>query len=95
MQKPDIFRRETREQEVEQWSKWKHTVRNYLSVVDSKMLDDMDTIEATPTRAPTVEGMEPAARKRSIELYAILLSFVRQRPATLARGARSLEGAGG
>ena len=76
IQKPDIFRPETREQEVEQWSEWKHTMRNYLSVVDSKMLDDMETIEAVPARASTIKGMEPAVRKRSIELYAILLSFV-------------------
>eukprot|EP00439_Symbiodinium_sp_Y106_P069978 s148_g12.t1 len=61
IQKPDIFRPETREQEVEQWSEWKHTMRNYLSVVDSKMLDDMETIEAVPARASTIKGMEPAA----------------------------------
>ena len=92
IQKPDIFMPETREQEVEQWSEWKHTMRNYLAVVDSKMLDDLETIEANPGRASVVEGMDPAVRKRSVELYAILLSFVRQRPAKLVRGVASNSG---
>ncbi|CAE7261574.1 unnamed protein product [Symbiodinium sp. CCMP2592] len=36
--------------------------------------------------------MDAAVRKRSIELYAILLSFVRQRPAKLVRGVPSNNG---
>ncbi|CAE7436535.1 unnamed protein product [Symbiodinium sp. CCMP2592] len=92
IQKPDVFRPDTREQEVEQWSEWKHMIKNYLSVVDTKMLEDMETIEKSPTRPSTVDGMDAAVRKRSIELYAILLSFVRQRPAKLVRGVPSNNG---
>ena len=36
VQKPDVYKPTTRDQEIETWSDWKHGLKNYLSVVDAK-----------------------------------------------------------
>ncbi|CAE7226124.1 unnamed protein product [Symbiodinium sp. CCMP2592] len=86
IQKPDIFRPETREQEVEQWSEWKHMIKNCLSVADTKMLEDMETIEATPTWPSTVDGMDMngcVSSKNGFEAWRVLVGEMQ--PATRQR----------
>ncbi|CAE7940603.1 unnamed protein product, partial [Symbiodinium necroappetens] len=46
IQKPDMYRPDTREQEIDQWVDWRHVMRNYLGVIDSNYLVEMDLVEA-------------------------------------------------
>ena len=36
IQKPDMYKPDTREQEIDQWTDWRHVMRNYLGVIDAK-----------------------------------------------------------
>ncbi|OLP94900.1 hypothetical protein AK812_SmicGene23009 [Symbiodinium microadriaticum] len=82
VQKPDVCKPTTCDQEIETWSDWKHGLKNYLSVVDAKYVEEMDVIENNGYevwRALTME-MQPSSRQRQLALVA-QLSTVRFDPA--------------
>ena len=85
VQKPDVYKPTTRDQEIETWSDWKHGLKNYLSVVDTKYVEEMEVIESDPSRPSTISTMADDTKRRARELYSILVSFMRGRPAKLAR----------
>ncbi|CAE7214402.1 unnamed protein product, partial [Symbiodinium microadriaticum] len=85
VQKPDVYKPTTRDQEIETWSDWKHGLKNYLSVVDAKYVEEMEVIESDPSRPSTISTMADDTKRRARELYSILVSFMRGRPAKLAR----------
>ena len=86
IQKPDMYRPDTREQEIDQWVDWRHVMRNYLGVIDSNYLVEMDLVEAaTHEEAGLDAARHPDAARRSRELYAILASFMRGRPLKILR----------
>ena len=85
VQKPDVYKPTTRDQEIESWSDWKHGLKNYLSVVDAKYVEEMEVIESDPSRPSSISTMADDTKRRARELYSILVSFMRGRPAKLAR----------
>ena len=85
VQKPDVFRPETRDAEVDGWTEWKFGMRNYLGVIDPGFIIDLDEVERHPNRPIDMGTIDAAAGRRSLELCAILQSFVRHRPAKLIR----------
>ena len=85
VQKPDVFRPETRDAEVDGWTEWKFGMRNYLGVIDPGFIVNLDKVERQPNRPIDMGTIDAAAGRRSLELYAILQSFVRHRPAKLIR----------
>ena len=85
VQKPDVYKPATRDQEIESWSDWKHGLKNYLSVVDAKYVEEMEVIESDPSRPSSISTMADDTKRRARELYSILVSFMRGRPAKLAR----------
>ena len=93
IQKPDMYRPDTREQEIDQWVDWRHVMRNYLGVIDSNYLAEMDLVEAaTHEEAALDAARHPDAARRSRELYAILASFMRGRPLKILRNVPSSNG---
>ena len=50
IQKPDVFKPETRDSEVEGWLEWRHGMVNYLGTVDPGFVNDLTEVEANPTR---------------------------------------------
>ena len=92
IQKPDMYRPD-REQEIDQWVDWRHVMRNYLGVIDSNYLVEMDLVEAaTHEEAGLDAARHPDAARRSRELYAILASFMRGRPLKILRNVPSSNG---
>ena len=92
MQKPDVYKPTTRDQEIESWSDWKHGLKNYLSVVDAKYVEEMEVIESDPSRPSSISTMADDTKRRARELYSILVSFMRGRPAKLARAMKDQNG---
>ena len=60
IQKPDVFKPETRESEVDGWTEWRHGMMNYLGVIDPGFIKDLAEVEANPTRTPDMSGMDGA-----------------------------------
>ena len=85
IQKPDMYKPETREQEIDQWMEWRHVMRNYLGVVDHQFLEELDVFEGNASNEVVLSTLNDGAKMRSRELYAILQSFVRNRPAKIVR----------
>ncbi|OLQ15400.1 hypothetical protein AK812_SmicGene390 [Symbiodinium microadriaticum] len=92
IQKPDVFKPETRESEVDGWTEWRHGMMNYLGVIDPGFIKDLAEVEANPTRTPDMSGMDGAQARRCVELYSILQSFLRHRPAKLVRAVTNNNG---
>ncbi|CAE7626085.1 unnamed protein product, partial [Symbiodinium microadriaticum] len=92
VQKPDVYKPTTRDQEIESWSDWKHGLKNYLSVVDAKYVEEMEVIESDPSRPSSISTMADDTKRRARELYSILVSFMRGRPAKLARAMKDQNG---
>ena len=70
VQKPDVFRPETRDAEVDGWTEWKFGTRNYLGVIDPGFIVDLDEVERQPNRPVDMGTIDAAAGRRSLELYA-------------------------
>ena len=92
VQKPDVFKPETREAEVELWAEWRHGMRNYLGIIDQNFITELDEIETHPSRRPDLATMQLSTSRRSRELYSILQSFLRHRPAKLVRAVEQHNG---
>ncbi|CAE7197298.1 RE1 [Symbiodinium sp. CCMP2592] len=76
-QKPDMYKPDTREQEIDQWTDWRH----------------MDTVEARTNEEANLNATtHPDAARRSRELYAILASFIRNRPLKILRNVAGSNG---
>ena len=85
VQKPDLYKPETRDQETDQWADWRFSFVSYLGVVDSKFVEEIEWVEAHASTEKAMVNMDPSTQGRARELYAVLLSFVRNRPAKLVR----------
>ncbi|CAE7264821.1 unnamed protein product, partial [Symbiodinium sp. CCMP2456] len=85
VQRPDIYKPETRDQETDQWVDWRFAFVSYLGVIDSKFVEELEWVEAQSSEEKLMEKMDSDTQMRSRELYAILLSFVRNRPAKMVR----------
>ena len=85
VQRPDIYRPETRDQETDQWVDWRFSFVSYLGVIDSKFAEEIEWVEAQAGTEKLMANMDLQTQVRARELYAILLSFVRNRPAKLVR----------
>ena len=88
VQKPDIFKPETREL----WAEWRHGMRNYLGIIDQNFITELDEIETHPSRRPDLATMQLSTSRRSRELYSILQSFLRHRPSKLVRAVEQRNG---
>ena len=54
-------------------------------MIDNKFVEELEWVEAQASTEKPMETMDLQTQTRSRELYAILLSFVRKRPARLVR----------
>ncbi|CAE7764399.1 unnamed protein product [Symbiodinium sp. CCMP2592] len=64
IQEPDMYKPDTREQEIDQWTDWRHVMRNYLGVIDANYLTEMDEVEArTNEEARLNAATHPAGKE--------------------------------
>ena len=82
---PEVFKPETRGDEVQKWQDWKFAFENFVGVVDPIMAQEMK--DAAQKSDETAFGALTEERKRRAEkLYSLLSSLMKNRPLRLVRG---------
>ncbi len=82
---PEVFKPETRGDEVQKWQDWKFALENCVGVVDPTMAQEMK--DAAQTADETMFSVLTDERKRRAEkLYSLLSSLMKNRPLRLVRG---------
>ena len=82
---PEVFKPETRAEELAKWQDWRFAFENFIGVIDNDVLREMKQIV---TRAAPLSMAEMAQEEqtRSERLYAMLSTQLRNRPQRLVRG---------
>ena len=79
MKTPDLFKPETRDQEIKQWSDWKFSFVNYVKGIEPQMAHSMKMVE------DNLGGDFDARKAMAVRLYGVLTSYLRGRPLKLVR----------
>ena len=83
--RPDIFRPQTREDEIAQFGEWKWSFKQYVRAIDSNMSKAMDEVEMQLNEETSLVEMTPEAEEQAQKLYALLTGMVKDRPLQLVR----------
>ena len=82
---PEVFKPETRSEELQKWEDWKFSMENFIGVVDGEMLRDMKEASASP-RMLRMSEWDLDRQDRSKKLFSLLSTLLRNRPLQLLRG---------
>ena len=82
---PDIFKPDTRDNELKQWSDWKFSFENYVKGIDPGMAHGMRLVEENLNGSYELDEMTDDTKASSICLYSLLISYLRNRPLKLIR----------
>ena len=82
---PDIFKPDTRDNELKQWSDWKFSFENYVKGIDPGMAHSMRLVEENLSGNYELDEMTDETKASSIRLYSLLISYLRNRPLKLIR----------
>ena len=86
---PEVFAPKSLEEEVSQWPDWSFSFRVFVGFVDPKYAEELVRVESGPLN-PALYSQEE--KERSIKLYAILASYLRNRPLKLLKSEGSQDG---
>ena len=82
---PEVFKPETRSEELQKWEDWKFSMETFIGVVDGEMLRDMKEASASP-RMLRMSEWDLDRQDRSEKLFSLLSTLLRNRPLQLLRG---------
>ena len=82
---PEVFKPETRSEELQTWEDWKFSMEIFIGVVDGEMLRDMKEASASP-RMLRMSEWDLDRQNRSEKLFSLLSTLLRNRPLQLLRG---------
>ena len=82
---PDIFKPDTRDNELKQWSDWKFSFENYVKGIDAPMAYSMKLVEENLNGNYELDEMTDETKAQAIRLYSLLISYLRNRPLKLVR----------
>ena len=82
---PDVFKPDSRDNELKLWGDWKFALLNYIKGIDPTMANDMDHVERDLDASYELDDMTDETKGRSVRLYSLLTSYLRQRPLKLIR----------
>ena len=85
VKQPDVFKPDTREQELKQWSDWRFTLENYVKSVDVVMHTEMSIIANNAEAKIEWSELNEERKERSLRLFGLLASLLRNRPLKLIR----------
>ncbi|CAE7369187.1 unnamed protein product [Symbiodinium sp. CCMP2592] len=88
---PDVFAPKTLDEELAGWPDWSFCFRNWLSVQDGAFRDDLLKVEKA-TEILAFADYESGTKARSIRLYSILATYLRNRPLRLLRSVADGDG---
>ena len=82
---PDLFKPDTRDNELRQWSDWKFSFENYVKGIDAPMAYSMKLVEENLNGNYELDEMTDETKAQAIRLYSLLISYLRNRPLKLVR----------
>ena len=89
---PDIFKPDTRDQELKQWNDWKFGFINYVKSIEPSMASSMKMVEDNLGGDFTFDDVTDETKAMAVRLYAVLTSYLRNRPLKLVRRIRAENG---
>ena len=89
---PDVFKPDGREAELKLWSDWKFSFLNYVKGLDPSMAHSMDMVEENVDANYDLGDMTDETKAKSVRLYSLLTSYLRQRPLKLIRRIKNENG---
>ena len=90
--KPDVFKPETRQEEVDRWPDFKFQLQNLLVAMDPAYADELEEVEARGAGEIDVGRMEANTLARSRRLYTLLGSYVKGRALRIVRQVNAQNG---
>lgn len=88
---PDVFAPKSLDEELSGWPEWAFCFKNWLSVQDDAFREDLKRVE-TATSIVAFDSYEAGAKTRAIRLYAILATYLRNRPLRILRSVTDGDG---
>ena len=82
---PDLFKPDTRDNELKQWNDWKFSFENYVKGIDAPMAYSMKLVEENLNGNYELDEMTDETKVQAIRLYSLLISYLRNRPLKLVR----------
>ena len=90
--RPDIFKPQTRDEEISGFPKWAWQFKQYLRAIDGDMCNMVEEVEADLSAEALFGNMSPEAQNQAKKLYALLTTLLRERPLQLLRSAEQGNG---
>ena len=91
---PDVFKPDTRDNELKMWSDWKFAFCSYIRGIDPAMAAAMDVVEKKVNSDYTLDDMTDDMKTMSVRLYSVLTSYLRNRPLKLVKHIKQENGFG-
>ena len=88
---PDVFAPKSLDEELSGWPEWAFCFKNWLSVQDDAFREDPKRVE-TATSIVAFDSYEAGTKTRAIRLYAILATYLRNRPFRILRSVTDGDG---
>ena len=85
MKTPDLFKPDTRDNEIKQWSDWKFSFVNYIKGIDARMAASMEFVEENLNGDFKLGDMTDETKMMAVRLYGVLTSYLRNRPLKLVK----------
>ena len=90
--RPDIFKPQTRDEEISGFPEWAWQFKQYLRAIDSEMCNMVEEVEGELGTEALLGNMFPEAQNQAKKLYALLTTLLRERPLQLLRSAEQGNG---
>ena len=91
---PDVFKPNTRDNELKMWSDWKFAFCSYIRGIDLAMAAAMDVVEKKVNSDYTFDDVTEEMKTMSVRLYSVLTSYLRNRPLKLVKHIKQENGFG-
>ena len=88
---PDVYAPKGIDEELGARNEWSFAFKNWMCVQDDAYRSDFESVEAA-TAFVSFESYEPATRSRSLRLYSILATYLKNRPLRILRSVTNGDG---
>ena len=88
---PEVFKAESRSEELQRWQDWKFSFESFIGVSDSALLREMRDA-GNQQYVISMNALPPDQRNRSEKLYSMLSTLMKNRALRLARGVTEQNG---
>ena len=92
LQKPDIWRPSTLEDEIAQWPEWSFLFKSFLVYGDQAYKQEFDAVENALDTEFRISAYSEQQTKRARKLFAVLTSYLKGRPLRIVRGSTQEDG---